>query len=115
MLAVSDLAQDLVSRAPEPVARRFGELTGSLDSAPVAARSTWRRDAALLAWYLAAAEACGAVRRDAVLHVVDLCPGDGERAWQILRMLGDRVRYLAACLSLTAIMEPPMIGVMEPV
>lgn len=44
---------------------------------------------------------------DQVQWVIDLAPGDGERGWQILRILADEaprsptIRYLARCLSST--------------
>lgn len=67
-----------------------------------AAPPEWRRDLLLLQNYLQTLETCGGLYTQDALCIVDLAPGNGERAWQLLRSLpveAFKVHYLAACLS----------------
>ncbi len=62
-------------------------------------------DAATILGFVRAGLGSRDIDPDQVQWVIDLAPGDGERAWQILRTLADEaprsptIRYLARCLS----------------
>lgn len=66
----------------------------SVSARVLALRATWASDAAILAHHMAtrAGECSGLV-------VLDLAPGDGERGWQLLRLLSAEtpITYIACC------------------
>lgn len=77
---------------------RFGD--GVRMAPAIIGRETWRQDAAILGRFLDVMRAEGGLQDEVPLLIVDLSPGDGERAWQLLRLWGGNLptpSYLAIC------------------